>query len=294
MNYIFLNLSFSKSKSVWYCLFFALIFCIPSCSSTQTSSVSENSYYAAVVDTILHKSGKKFSIQKSEGISFYYESDQYFDSVIQMLMTDAVKSKKQGMEMLGLTSLPYEMKVIYFNDREKIRPYLNMAPKGIALPDAYTLLIATNDSTRAYHTHEMMHIISINHFDGYAATPSDWIQEGISVYTDNPCLGYPIHEIAAYLYYNNKMSSMDSLFHHFRSLPDVQAYMQAGSLVGYLIDQYGQKKFEQLWKNGIVGLSSTIGKSIIELEKEYHAFLRKKYPNQPKVNWTLLNEKGCG
>lgn len=291
---MFGNAFFLKSRSVWYCLFFVLIFCTPSCSSKQTSSGVENSYYGAVVDTILNKSGKKFNIKKTEGITFYYEPDKYFDSVMQTLITDAERSKKQCMEMLGLTTLPYEMKIIYFNDREKIRPYLNMAPKGIALPDAYSLLIATNDSIRAYHTHEMMHIISINHFGGYAATPSDWIQEGISVYTDNPCLGHPIHEIAAYLYYNNKMSSMDSLFHHFRSLPDMQAYIQAGSLVGFLVDTYGLKKFEKIWENGIVGLSSIIGKSINELEKEYHAFLRKNYPTQPKVNWTLLNEKGCG
>lgn len=170
-----------------------------------------------------------------------------------------------------------------------------MAPKGFALPDAYTLLIATNDSTRAYHTHELMHhIVSIHQFGGYAVEPASWIQEGIAVYADDPCLNYPIHAIAANLLYTKKLAPLDTLFYQFSTLPDVTAYLQAGSVVQFFLDKYGLAKFEALWKQGVKNLEPIIHQSKTDFEKEYHRFLRKTYPQQPEINWALLNEKGCG
>ena len=169
-----------------------------------------------------------------------------------------------------------------------------MAPKGYALPGTGTLLIATNDSTRAYHTHELMHLISINQFEGYAAEPTDWIQEGLAVYADDPCMGYPIHLVAAYLLYTNKLVSMDSLFYQFRTLPDMVGYMQAGSVVQFILEKYGLEKFEALWRKGVTGIEELTGKSKTRLENEYLQFLRKAYPQQPTIDWEMLNRKGCG
>lgn len=169
-----------------------------------------------------------------------------------------------------------------------------MAPKGSAMPDAYTLLIATNDSLRAYHTHELMHIISIAQLGGYAEQPSDWIQEGLSVYADNPCLNYPIHAIAANLLYTEKSTAIDSLFYHFRTLPDLEAYIQAGSLVQYFIEYHGMEKFTTLWQKGVGALQQVINLNAEDFEKAYQTFLKKQYKQKPVIDWELLGKKGCG
>jgi hypothetical protein len=195
---------------------------------------------------------------------------------------------------LGNKANPGDLTIIYVNDREKWRPFINMAPKGFALPGTGTLLIPTNDSTRAYHTHELMHIISIGQFKGYAAEPTDWIQEGIAVFADDPCMSYPIHSIAAYLLYTNKLASIDSLFYQFRNLPDMAGYIQAGSLVKFILDKYGLENFEALWKEGVTGLEGITGKSKSRLEKEYLQYLRNTYPTQPSIDWELLDKIGCG
>ena len=186
------------------------------------------------------------------------------------------------------------LRSIYFNDRERFRPYFNMAPKGLALPDANALIIATNDTLRAYHTHELMHIISISTFGGYPKEPSSWMQEGISVFADNPCLGYSVDEIAAYLLHTHQLPSLDSLFNHFRQLPDMKAYLYAGSLTGYIVNQYGLQKWEALWQQGVAELPAVLGISYEALEKAHHCFLRQQYPLQPAVNWEVLQHNGCG
>jgi hypothetical protein len=251
-------------------------------------------YYAGLIDSILNKSHLKFKKTEQDNISFYYEPETFLEKNINKLADEAILSRNHCLRLLGNKASPTALRIIYFTDREKLRPFLKMAPKGYALPRTGTLLIVTNDSTRAYHTHELMHIISIDQFEDYAAEPGDWIQEGIAVFADDPCMTYPIHSIAAYLLYSNKLASMDSLFYQFRTLPDMEGYMQAGSVVQFFLENYGLEKFEALWRNGVPGIEEITGKSKTALEKEYLQFLRKAFPRQPSIDWELLNKKGCG
>ena len=282
-----------STKSTCVAIFCVLINILPGCGDRSVRKVEQvRSFNELLVDSILNN--MKFKMLEKDGISFYYEEDAFFSSNINKLAGEALNARNECLRLLGVDETSYRIRVIYFNDREKLRPFLNMAPKGIALPEANTLLIATNDTLRAYHTHEMMHIISISRFGGYAAAPADWIQEGISVYADNPCMGYSIHAIGAYLYYSDQIPSIDSLFNHFRALPDMIAYMHAGSFTWFMIDKYGIEKFELLWKQGAGNLPTVTGKTKEVLEMEYHDFLMQKYPVQPEIDWELLNNKGCG
>jgi hypothetical protein len=70
--------------------------------------------------------------------------------------------------------------------------------------------------------------------------------------------------------------------------------MHAGSLTQFLIEKYGMQKFELLWRKGIAEMSTILGKTSKELDKEYRSFLQQKYPNTPPLNWALLSDKGCG
>ena len=254
----------------------------------------DSSYFKPLVDTILNHSQIKFERVEKGSVDFFYEHDSFFDKQMPILMNEALESKKHCEGLLGNQPTTHKIRIIYFNNREKLRPFLKMTPKGYALPDAYTLLIATHDSLRAYHTHELMHIVSISQFGGYAAQPADWIQEGIAVYADSPCMHYPIHAIAANLLYSKKNAPLDSIFYRFRTLPDMAGYMLAGSVAQYFIENYGMDKFTMLWKKGAGELRQIINMSPEDFEKEYHEFLRKIYKQKPEIDWGLLNAKGCG
>ena len=254
----------------------------------------DSGYFGKLVDTILNHSQINFKLIEKLNIDFYYEQDSFFDKQIPTLINETFNSKQHCENILGGRAITHKIRIIYFNSREKLRPFLNMAPKGYALTEAYTLLIATNDSLRAYHTHELMHIISVSQFGGNAAQPKYWIQEGLSVFADNPCMNYSIHSISANLLYSNKNATFDSLFYQFRELPDMEGYMQAGSVVQYFIEKYGMDKFKLLWQRGVGELTQIINISSKEFEKEYHEFLRESYEQKPEIDWGLLNEKGCG
>lgn len=279
-------------------IFFSLVLVVLlSCRShspKHSTAGNISSRYGALVDSILHQGGQTYAEMETGGIKFNYIESDYFRQHLAELMTDAQTSLHHCRRMLQLNDSLPAIRIIYFASREKMRPFLQIAPKGIALPEAYTLLIATNDSTRAYHTHEMMHILSWHQFGGYAAAPGDWLQEGLSVYADNPCLNLQLHQVAAFLYHSRKMQPLDTLINNFRKLPDLNAYIQAGSVVQFYITQFGYVSFRRLWKEGAGRFNALTGKSLSAFEDAYHRFLLNAYPEVPAIDWAMLEKKGCG
>lgn len=246
------------------------------------------------VKDILSESKETFEKTETDHFRYYAVENSFPHRHLKELMEEAETAYQHNLNLLGFKNTDYKIDLFYFDDRKKLKPFTGFTPKGIAFPPDFSLLIATNDSTRAYHVHEMMHIISINGFGGYAAAPGEWLQEGLSVYADNPCLQYQVQEIAAYLMYKKGLVPVDTLAFNFRSLPDMAAYMQAGSIVQYIMETYGQSSFENLWKSGIAHMKEILGVDPLTLQKEYENFLLKKYPQMPDVNWALLDKKGCG
>lgn len=283
-----------RTKNLIHAVFLlGVIWC---CTNDQKQSAPpslQDSFYAPLVDSILYKSDVNYKIMSTRGMGFYYVQNTFPERQLGTLIKDAAQSLEHCVSLLGMKEAP-EIKIIYFDAREKLRPFINMAPKGIALPDAYTLLLVANDSTRAYHTHEMMHVLSWHSFGGYAATPADWIQEGFSVYADNPCLGYPVHAIAAYFYHTKQLIPLQKMIYEFRSLSDMHAYMQVGSVVAFIIHEFGLEKLALLWKRGADQFEMVTGMTLLDFERAYIQFLLKEYPVKPDVDWILLSEKGCG
>jgi hypothetical protein len=267
-----------------------------SCMSANKTTIADDpqSYYAPVVDSILHHSNFDFETVKTNGFELYYVQNDYFKDTINYLLKDVLAAYRHCEGIIGKVQNLPAIKVVYFDEREKMKPFVGFTPKGIALPDAHTLLIATNPTIRAYHKHELMHILSWHKFNGYAATPSDWIQEGLSVYADSPCLAHELHEISAYLIYTNKYVKLNELAHKFRTFPDMVAYMQAGSVAQFLIEKYGIQKFERIWKQGFDKIPQILGVSQTQVEDEYIKTILRKYPKKPELNWEYLDKNGCG
>lgn len=109
-----------------------------------------------------------------------------------------------------------------------------------------------------------------------------------------PCAGYRLHEIAAHLQRENKLVSLHSLVFRFHKQSDLRAYMQSGSFVQFLYENYGCEKFRGLWRHGVTHLPEITGKSYREIENEWRAFLHGFVPAHSDIDWDMLIEEGCG
>ncbi|WP_176215134.1 hypothetical protein [Cytobacillus gottheilii] len=137
-------------------------------------------------------------------------------------------------------------------------------------------------------------------------------QEGLAVYTQNqfgqpsfPNLDIPVHNFMKYFIELDKILPMGNLVDRemtqklvFSSskTPGNEAtvwmsYIQAGSFVTYLIDEYGLDKFAEIYNQPDLEqkLEQIYNKDLKNLEEEWLVYINKNYkaPSQEKINSQL-------
>jgi hypothetical protein len=118
------------------------------------------------------------------------------------------------------------------------------------------------------------------------------MSEALATYAGGPCSGHSIDEIVAYGDRQSELIPLDSLALKFRTYNDLIAYLQAGSLFGYIREIYGLAKVRALWVGGFEQFEAILKKSPSGVDAEWRKHLKALYP-EPKVDWTSLKKNGC-
>jgi hypothetical protein len=235
----------------------------------------------------------KMATFTNEHFRLHYEPHSLAGKHLDELSHQAEAARTLALMLLGEQDFRPVLDLFYIHSRRQMKEIIGVEAKGWTDYRSKTIVLVYNDSTRAYHNHEMMHAVVLNLW-GFPADSNHCFIEGAAVYADNPCLGEQIHEIAAYLFYERELIAFRKMFTAFRKQKDMQSYMEAGSIVQYILETYGRDKFKALWQRGIGRSREILGRSFEEIEKDYIQFLRMKYPLKPEVPWPVLLAKGCG
>jgi hypothetical protein len=118
------------------------------------------------------------------------------------------------------------------------------------------------------------------------------MSEALATYAGGPCSSHNIDEIAAYVDRQSELIPLDSLARKFRTYNDLIAYLQAGSLFGYIRETYGLVKVRALWEAGFEKFETILGTSPSAVDAEWRRHLSGLYPD-PKVDWASLKKNGC-
>jgi hypothetical protein len=248
---------------------------------------------AGLAKQVLADSSYTWIAVRTPHFRFYYEANTYAAQHFAELRQGAEEARLHALEILGEKNYAPVIDLFYLDSREKMIPALGSQPAGWSEHQSNTVLLACNENLRAFHRHEIMHVLSMNLWKLPPLLES-WLLEGLAVYADAPCAGYSLHEIAAHLQRENKLISLYSLVLRFHKQEDLRAYMQSGSFVQFLFETYGREKFRRLWERGVTHLPEITGKGYRETEMEWREFLKKFVPAHSDVDWDTLIEEGCG
>lgn len=83
----------------------------------------DSTYYGPLVDTILNHSVHKFQRTVTEEIDFFHEPDSFLNKQLPTLMKQAFDAKKHCEKLFGNKPLRHKLRIIYFSDREQLRPF---------------------------------------------------------------------------------------------------------------------------------------------------------------------------
>lgn len=266
----------------------ALGFLIFSCSKRPI----EGPPPAGLAKQMLADSSYTWMAFQTPHFRFYYEPNSYAAAHIEALSEAAAEARSHALKLLGENNYAPVIDLFYLDSREKMVPALGTQPLGWSERQSNTVLLVCNEKQRPLHRHEIMHVLSMNLWP-LPPLLEAWLLEGLAVYADAPCSGFSLHEIAAQLQREDKLLPLYNLVYAFYQPQDLRAYMQGGSVVQFLFENWGHEKFRQLWARGVGGLPEITGKSYREFEQEWRMFLLKQENARIRLDWKELITKGC-
>jgi hypothetical protein len=223
----------------------------------------------------------------------YFEKDTFAAKLIREIEAECEKGINRSLEFLGEQSYSVGLRVFVVATRDELIPVAGARYKAFALMGQDAVVMAHNPDVRMYAVHEIFHIVSGRTW----GDPVPWLREGAAVYVDGECLEYeqPFHSAAAYLKDRDNLFEMQALttdFYAAMAESDLRAYLQAGSFVQYLYENYGRDAVKRYWRSQAVETTEAFGKSLEELEEEWLQFLGGV--DFSTIDWDELEERGCG
>lgn len=237
----------------------------------------------ATAADLLRTSGLQWASLNAPGLRLHFQrgSQAVRDSAKLRVQTEAART--EVLRLANEANYP-AVDVFFVDSKTTLRRLAGTRAKGLAVPSANYVVLVYNDSTRSFPKHEIMHLVTLNRW-GSSPQTGPWLGEGVAVYADRRCLDYTIDEVAAYLHRRGHLLPDRALFERFVAADDLVAYVQAGSLAGFLIEVYGLDTIRRMWADGNDALP-----------KGATAAWRKRLETAPgrTVDWDRLARFGCG
>jgi hypothetical protein len=211
----------------------------------------------------------------------------------------------RDLSMLGDTTLPGHLRVFYVSSRAEMKTIAGGAYSGKSDAAALGVVLVAANGWRPAHRHEIMHVLSLrawgypgtNAWTDPAPTPAiwrqgAWLREGLAAAAEQLCGAYTYRGFAAQMQTEGQLFPLDTLRDAFDRPDDLATYVQAGSLVQYLLQRFGEPRFRELWRDAGRDVQRIYGESAASIESDWHALLRMTSdPRPPSV--AALRSQGC-
>jgi hypothetical protein len=193
-----------------------------------------------------------------------------------------------ALQMLGEPAFPFHVYLFVTRSRDDIELLQGIGTTGWGDAESLTAAVVANDLCRPVFRHELMHVVSLRLWGQPFSKrePTDtlnrlgfdrgsWLREGLAAAAENLWVNYSYRGMAAQWQAEGGMIPLDSLVNAFARYDDLQTYVQSGTLIEYLLTEYGSARFHELWNAGVERMPQIYAKDAHEIERDWHAWLRR-------------------
>jgi hypothetical protein len=237
--------------------------------------------------------------------TLYVPRDSYATSRVADFEAAVQEAITRDAALLGNTALPGHLRVFYVSSRAEMKTVAGGAYSGYADPAALGVVLVAASGWQPVHRHEIMHVLSLRAW-GYPRTngwadpmptldiwrQGSWLREGLAAAAEDLCGAYTYRGVAAQMQNEGQLFPLDTLQDAFTRQDDLAAYVQAGSLVQYLMQRFGEPRFRELWRDGGGHILRVYGESAASLESGWHDWLRITSDSRPSTV-AVFREQGC-
>jgi len=196
-------------------------------------------------------------------------------------------------EMIDLPQDTARIQVLFLETRLQMETLLGRRATGFAEPATGTVLLMTNPDWRAFERHEIMHVVAERNW-GPADPEADWLREGLAQLADGRCGRYSNEPVANGLVAEDGWIPLETLVRDFRRQPDLNAYLEAASLAGYIHRVHGVAALRAMWQGGPEEFRRVTGRSLHQLEQEWQEAMATISARPRPAEIAVLRQRGCG
>lgn len=234
-------------------------------------------------------------------LTLYVQPGGWGDANRAALLARVERSLAHALGMLGASAYPAHARVFALDSKAQMALVTGQSHNGTTDAGAHAVLVVASAAWSPFDRHELMHMASLTLW-GEPGRPtsraawrrSGWLREGLAAAAEDRCGAWTNRGVAAAMQAGGERLSLAQLTESFYEQDDLAAYLQAGSLVGYLLETRGRPRFRELWRAGPDGLARVYGASASELESGWRAWLADTPLSARPPSLAALREAGCG
>src|SRR5687767_8731371 len=202
---------------------------------------------------------------------FTFPKDSFAFTNREELMKECENALDFDMKILKLDTVPYLIRVHYYNSRGDLSKYMLGTWSGVAEIWKNSIYLVRGEKVKAPTKHEMMHLLS-GKLWGFPHPGSEWLNEGLATYAANNCNGFNLEQIYSYYLDRKMLIDLDSLGSSFYKHDDMIAYHQAGYISQWLLEHYGLDKLKELWIAGYTKFENIYGVPYRKVESDIEVY----------------------
>ncbi len=268
-------------------LAFLALVVMPACRGPAHTEMSERAR------GFLEDSGYGFRTIQSRSARIHYLENAHAGRDPSVLVDRVEGSVGDVLRELHISEFRPTLDVFYVSSRDEMERLTGFPVTGMSYSEDYTVALVFNETWRAFEDHEIAHVVSQTVW-GEPGPPKAPTLEGLAVYVDGECGGYPIGRVVRTMYDRRLLLDLDRLLGSFRVEDDLVAYLQAGSLFGFIEASGGIDAVREVWEAGLAATPRVLGLKRAEFEGRWLSALEADSDPVPDEAWRAIRAEGCG
>jgi hypothetical protein len=222
------------------------------------------------------------------GFTLYTPRGSYAAARVSQYRSEVEVGIAHALAMLGEPTYPAHLQLFVMGSREDVEAVTGIGWNGWTDAPGNNAAVVARPECRPVFKHEIMHAVSLRLWGNPMAPDKDptpprdsalvaqggWLREGVAAAAEDLYVTYSYRGMAAQWLAEGTILPLDTLVNRFYQVDDLAAYLQSGSLVNYLLDQYGSDPFRLVWREGPSAFERVYGRTAAQIESEWHAWLR--------------------
>lgn len=210
-------------------------FLIVATSCTRTLTIRKN----------LNQIRKSWYKDSTTNFVLYFPLNTYADSTKVFLQKSIEKYRLEILALMQENNYSPKIETFFFPSKTLMNKTLLTNAEGISFASENVCAFTFAKQFNGYTKHELSHIFSINLW-GRSAT---WIEEGFATLTDESFQTIDFHKQAKALLGTKDFIIPEDLFKNFNKYNgNWYRYVEAASMLKFIIDKYGIASVKQIWK----------------------------------------------